>query len=338
MKKSLFTFALAGLALSIQAADPVTVDYDGISVGNYRGWKSSVELTAEDADVTTIVVPAVGGRICFYGVGRDNVIWENQDTFGKTLSTEKKNFQVGGYQIDIGPELRGIPRHKVLWMGEHDHKLVDDYTIETTSAKDPAIDVQLSKRILLDPETGDLGITQTLKNTSDSDVSYCMWDRTLVQGGGYAMFKLNNKSQFKKKWAVRSGDRGKWFYDGDNPDSDQVKLYGNLLVAHCEGPATKIGADTDEGWIAYAWRKYLFVKYFPVYPDQKYTDGGCRVELYFNERFGELEPLSPEVKLAPGESYQFPEFWKIIELKKEIHSHSDARKAAKLIPDSPFGR
>ena len=338
MRRTALIISLLSLAPIQPQAQEAVPDYEGISVGNYRGWSGSIEVSAEDADVTAIVVPAIGGRVCFYGVGRDNIIWERQDTFGKTLSTEPKNFGVGGYQIDIGPELRGIPRHRVLWMGEHSGKAVGDYTIETTSAKDPAIDVQLNKRILLDPETGDLGITQILKNTSQNDVAYCLWDRTLVQGGGYAMFNLNNKSRFKKKWAMRRGQQGNWHYDGDTPDSDNVKIYGDLLVAHCDGPATKIGADTDEGWIAYAWRNYLFVKYFPVYPDKEYTDGGCRVELYWNERFGELEPLSPEVRLVAGESYQFPEFWKIIELKKEVRSHKDARRAAKEIPDSPFGR
>ena len=50
------------------------------------------------------------------------------------------------------------------------------------------------------------------------------------------------------------------------------------------------------------------------------------------------EPLSPEVKLKPGDGYRFPEMWKIIELKDEVTSLKDARKAAKKVPRSPFDR
>ena len=41
----------------------------------------------------------------------ENIIYENPTSFGKTLGNTTTNFWVGGYQCDIGPELRGIPDH-----------------------------------------------------------------------------------------------------------------------------------------------------------------------------------------------------------------------------------
>jgi len=115
-----------------------------------------------------------------------------------------------------------------------------------------------------------------------------------------------------------------------------VRIIKEHLVARCVGPATKIGADSTAGWIAYARGRLLFVKFFPFYADGTYTDGGCTVELYFDERVAELEPLSPEILLQPGQSFTFPEKWVLIQLKEPVNSHEDAVKVIGQIPRSPF--
>jgi hypothetical protein len=117
-----------------------------------------------------------------------------------------------------------------------------------------------------------------------------------------------------------------------------VKILKGVLVAKAEGEATKIGADSDAGWIAYARGRLLFVKYFPYSPKGDYSDGGNSVEVYFDKSVGELEPLSPEVKLKPGESYSFPEKWTLIELNDEVTTFEEARKLVKKVPPSPFKR
>jgi hypothetical protein len=80
------------------------------------------------------------------------------------------------------------------------------------------------------------------------------------------------------------------------------------------------------------------VKYFPYSPKGDYSDGGNSVELYFDKSVGELEPLSPEVTLKPGESYSFPEKWTLIELNDEVTTFEEARKLVKKVPPSPFKR
>ena len=78
------------------------------------------------------------------------------------------------------------------------------------------------------------------------------------------------------------------------------------------------------------------MKYFPYFPKSDYSDGGNSVELYFDPRVAELEPLSPERKLAPGESHTFPEKWALHQLKEEVTTFEQARALVDKIPPSPF--
>lgn len=310
----------------------------GVVSQTYRGWENSLVVEATDVEVKLVVAPAVGGRIVEYSLDGRNILWAPPDIDGLTLAASPKGFATPGHQSDIGPELRGIPRHLLLWLGQHVGDAPRDDTVRVVSAPDPAVGVQLSKEITMEPETGALGIVHRMKNIATTNVSYCLWDRTLCEGGGFAFFPLNKKSRFKAGWALKRKGEGRGFYDGDTPEHPNVKVSGSLLVAKCEGPASKLGADSDAGWIAYARGHVLFVKYFPHDPKGRYTDGGCSVELFFDEGRAELEPLSPEVTLQPGEQYDFPEKWLLVELDRPVTTHEQARALVKRIPPSPFKR
>ncbi|MBI3415419.1 MAG: DUF4380 domain-containing protein [Verrucomicrobia bacterium] len=330
--------SLALVCLVVQlpawAANSAPTPAATIKTNSYTGWSDSLFLNA--AGVQAVVVPAIGGRIVHYSVSGENIIFEIAASAGKTLTNTKTNFWVGGYQCDIGPELRGIPDHPNLWMGAHRGEPYRDNGVKVTSPPDMTVGIQMEKEIVIDPATGDLGITQRMKNVLDRETAFCLWDRTLCKGGGFALLPLNKKSRFAAKWSIRRTIDGKYIYDGDKPASGKVKTLKGVLVAKAEGEATKVGADSDAGWIAYTRGRLLFVKYFPYSPQGNYTDGGNSVELYFDPRVAELEPLSPEIKLRPGESHTLPEKWTLIELDKDVDTFEQARALVKKIPPSPF--
>ncbi len=307
-----------------------------LEIKTYRGWQESIILNA--GRIKTVVVPAVGGRIVFYGFNGENMLFENPASFGKTLAGTSEDFWMGGYQCDLGPELRGIPAHPGLWKGQYEWAARRN-AVKVTSPLDAALGVRLEKEIFIAPDNGDLGITQRLINESGREISFCLWDRTLCVGGGFALIPLNKRSRFKAGWSLYTTVDGKDSYDGDKPASPNVQVLGGVLVAKADGPvATKLGADSDAGWIAYVKGSLMLVKYFPYFPKGNYTDGGNSVELYFYNKVAELEPLSPEFTLKPTERYDFPEKWTLIELGDEISTHQQARELVKRIPPSPFAR
>ncbi|PYI81497.1 MAG: hypothetical protein DME26_19880, partial [Verrucomicrobia bacterium] len=171
---------------------------------------------------------------------------------------------------------------------------------------------------------------------SDKEIAYCLWDRTLCKGGGYALFPLNPKSRFKAHWSIRRQSAGRYSYDGDNPADDRVRVIDGVLVTEAKGLPLKVGADSDAEWIAYARGKLLLVKYYPYFASGDYTDGGNSVEFYCDNRVAELEPLSPESRLKPNENYAFPEKWVLIQLESEVTSPEAARSLVRKIPPSPF--
>jgi hypothetical protein len=299
-------------------------------VTDYKGWEQ-FRLESAGARTVAMIIPTVGGRIVSYGAG-ENILFDNPEYRGKTLeNTAPDTLAQGytGYNLDLGPELRRIPRHLALWMGKYSATSIPS-GVRLASAHDPAVGMSLIKEIRIDPKTGGLEITQVMKNTSEREQSYCLWDRTLCRGGGFAFFPLNPKSGRPGGWSrTREGK----YVEAAHP---LVKVIDGVLVAKAEGDPSKIGADGDAGWIAYARGRQLFVKFYPYFPGGKYTDGGNSVELYFDPKVCELEPLSPEVALKPGEEYAFPEKWMLIPLEREVATHEEARGLASKIPANPF--
>lgn len=75
---------------------PVSAEESGseiirpLEIKTYRGWQESLILNA--GRIKAVVVPAVGGRIVFYGFNGENMLFENPASFGKTLAGTSEDF------------------------------------------------------------------------------------------------------------------------------------------------------------------------------------------------------------------------------------------------------
>lgn len=339
MRKLIVVIALLPAVLGLGAAEPSK--FNDVAVETYGGWKECLVLSG--GDVKAVIVPGVGGRVMSFALNGENILFENPEAWGRTLVNTSNGFWVGGYQCDLGPELRGIPDHKWLWQGPWNWRIPRPATAHVMSDPELSVGVQMDKEFVVDPDSGDLGLTQRMRNIVSNDVSYCLWDRTLCKGGGFAFFPLNKKSRFKAGWAIREGKNvSEYRYEGEKPADPRVRILEGVLVVQAkalpEARELKVGADSDAGWIAYTRGRILFVKYFPVFPGGNYSDGGNTVEFYCSDRVAELEPLSPEILLKPGQNYSFPEKWTFIELEKEVTSYEQARALVRRIPKSPFAK
>ena len=278
-----------------------------------------VEWEAPAAKVVAAANPLVGGRLTTYSLGGENILLKDK-----------------GFQLDIGPEPRKLPAHAAIWSGAYT-VTQGKGSIRLTSELDPALGIRVVKEVGIDPSNGALEIVGKMRNESGREVSYCFWDRTLVEGSGWCLLPTNPKSKFPAKWVLgKRTPTTPWEYDGQNPSHPDMKLMDGVLVVKTGGPEQKVGTDTMDGWIAYARGKLLFVKYFPCYPAGKYTDGGLSLAHYFQPAFSELEPISPEVTLRAGQEYVFPQAWALIPLEKEVSSFEEARALVSRLPKSPF--
>jgi hypothetical protein len=85
-----------------------------------------------------------------------------------------------------------------------------------------------------------------------------------------------------------------------------------LFTADALLPPFKIGYFNPLGWMAYWMDTILFRKTFGVTAGASYPDNNCNAEMYCNDRFVELESLSPLTRLAPGELVNHLETWELL--------------------------
>ncbi len=329
-------FALALLLLAACSGGKAPRVPPQVRIEKHLSADEAIYMEAPDAKVVAVAIPQAAGRIVHFSLDGRNILW-NPDKNGVPQAE-------GGYGLDLGPE-RTIPEHPVLWRQKHLWARLGTNIVNLTSERDPVTGMRVSKQLSMDGATGTLDIVQRMTNVSEQDKSWCFWDRTLCRAGGFTVIPLNEKSRFPAKWVIgaRKVVDGKvdgrwWEYNGVNPSHEAVKVLDGMVVAKSIGREQKIGADSDGGWIAYIHERLLFVKYYPYFPDGKYTDNGLSVAHYFNERLAELEPLSPEVPLRPEAEYLFPERWTLTRLDRDVTTHEEARAVAARIPPSPFSR
>ena len=310
----------------------------GVELRDYTGWANCLFLNASEIAAQAVVVPAVGGRIVHYSLNGTNILLENSASLGATRGVKNEDLFLGGYQCDAAAGGRDLPDHWQLSEGPQHWQADANFSAKVFSGPDSRLGVALDKEFVLAGDTGELGLVQRLRNVSTQPVQYCLADRTICKGGGFVFFPLNKKSRFKAGWAQAREAGGKLFYDGDHPGSSSVSVLDGVLVAQTGGDATRLGADSDGQWIAYARGRLLFVKYYLYSPGGDYGGAGNSVEVYFDRRSTELNPLSPQISLAPGDSLLFPEKWVLMPLDREVTTAEEARRLVPKIPPPPFGR
>lgn len=307
----------------------------GVQFVNYNGWQNSIIIEAYEAEVEVVIVPAIGGRIMRYELYGESILYENKNAYGVTLDDGGNPFFAGGYQFDIGPENRDYPVSVPIWLGKWEVVKTGDYSVHLRSVADPKASAQLEKEIIVDPENGEIGIVQRIKNIGNNELDFSHWDKTVCRGGGFIVMPLSKSSKFPAGWSLRRKVENIYVYDGIKPSSPNVRVLGKFVVAKADENALKIGSDSDAGWIAYILGSTMFVKYFPVVKGGNYYgDNVCFA--FLSDRIVEFGPVSAKKSVKPGESYDFPEKWTLIQLKETVTEFKQARAAGEKIPPSPF--
>jgi len=299
---ALWTELLCLLAMS----SPIGA-FEGVVKVEHRGFRACYRVFNKNAEA--IIVAESGGRVLAYRLDGKNVLYVNPDVSGRSLETEKKWFPADGGCFDIGPETGGIPSHWDMWLGRWEASVTGDREVTLDSPRDPKVGITQQRVFTLDKRSSHLRIRQTMKNVSEEATRYCFWGRSLAPSGGICFLPLNPKSKFARGWA-------KYPLKDENlsaPSDPRVSVRDGYLLIRPRGKGSKFGTDSSAGWMAYFREGLLFAKRYACFADGKYTDGaGFSAEIWIDPNVCELEPLSPEAALKPGESYRFDEHWWIL--------------------------
>ncbi len=295
----------------------------------YRGWSDCYRLS--NGTVEVVVGAESGGRVLEYSLKGKNIIFVDPGQNGKMLEDYKRKwFDPDGGRFDYGPEKVTYKLHDLTWMGPWKATITGEYSLRLVSQLDPSLGVQTTREFTLDKNSSHLAVRQTMRNVSDGDTKWWFWSRTLVKSGGTMLVPLNPRSKLTKGW-------GKYVWkenrvETEHPRDDRIDVREGVLTLRCTGPSAGFGTDASAGWMAYARDDLFFVKRFRHFPKGEYKeDAGFTVRLYTTDHMCELEPVSPQAVLKPGESYSFTEHWWLLNYPSGRERTFDLETAIKLI-------
>jgi hypothetical protein len=304
-------------------------------VRNYKKWGWDAWVLKNDW-VTLAAVPAIGGRIMEYALGRSSLIFTNPDLYGKTVAPRQNQDRpdFGGDRVWPAPrDAWNQPLPPTLDHGVYEavkeHESDEAVTLLLTSPVERwgAPGIRIERRLTLKHNSTKAFFKETLVNESEEDVSWSLWNITqhnVIHPG---------KDDFEHFWAYfpvhaksRYGASGVYFTDMSEGFKGEVApgVYGIQYVPDGQ----KIFSDSHEGWIGFAdhQKQLVTTKTFPNYHGKPYPDNEARAAVYMNQKdlpYLEVQVMGPIVELAPGEATSFSIDWGITQAQHPILDIND---------------
>lgn len=159
--------------------------------------------------------------------------------------------------------------------------------------------------------TGGVRLQHTLRNEGRWPVQLAAWAITQLPPGGVAILPQSN-TPLDDAGLLPNRRLNLWPYTRLSdprlaPQEDFILIHGRADIT----PRFKIGVMNRQRWSAHLGQSYLFCKFTDPHPQQPHPDMGSNTEVYTDNRFLELETLSPLRSLAPGQELAHEEVWKI---------------------------
>lgn len=292
------------LATSVSLA-PAADAPAGTSRISFFGYDDCVALTNEH--VRVVLCHQSGGRVLEYALDGVNAIALDDAGRGWTPGNPNRQGANTGGRFDIGPE-QTVPKRPLLWEGAWTAETPAPCTARLTSQPDASTGVQLVRDFVLDADSSELRVTQTIRNISDRTVEYCHWSRTFGQGSGIVVLPVTEPSRFPNKYVMYQPDGAIQM----RPVDPHIHVEPGRIVIDGVPKYPKLGFDSAAGWFGYAMpNNLLWVKRFPVDSDRVYNEvAGLTVSIWYPDKpMVELEPIGPRERITPGGEASFTETW-----------------------------
>ena len=159
-------------------------------------------------------------------------------------------------------------------------------------------------------------VTHRMRNRGALAIDVTLWALSVLRTGGVAFLPQPPYAPFPEA-LLPARPIVTWQYV---KMSDPRFGWGDRFIRVKQDPAVKapqkIGAFDVVGTVGYASRGELFVKkHAPM--RGAHVDFGCNVEIFTNDRFLELETLSPTQRIGPNETAEHVEQWSILPIAKD---------------------
>ncbi len=217
----------------------------------------------------------------------------------------------GGHRLWVAPE---VP--EITYEPDDDPVLLErnDSTVTLRQLATEAVGIEKAVSITL--SGGQTVLTHTIVNRSDETRDLASWGITQLVTGGTAIIPLSDQPA-DPHGLMPNETVVLWPYTGvaDTPFvmSDRV-----LLVNTVRTSPMKLGVPLSRGWLAYHRGSQVFVKRFEHVDGGRYLDQGASGQCYCNADFLELETLSEQRLVQPGQSVTHREAWELHQVEPGI--------------------
>ena len=236
-----------------------------------HGYNNCLELS--NGACRVVLEPNCGGRVLVYELDGENVLFINPDQNGFIAEpgvwSDPPGKHLSAGRFDVGPE-KIKPDTRIFWYGKWTAEITGKFSARLTSQVSQEEHLQLVRDFVLDPQSSELKVTQTIKNMGDVPRKLCYWSRTFAVGGGICIVPLSQPNRFPTGYIN---------YDAGNIMLFKPELEENIEVS--DGYCTIKGApkrpkfvfDSDKGWLAYITKSNrIFLKKYPFYKDKEYGE------------------------------------------------------------------
>ena len=301
---SLFaTLLLTASIAAAQSGNDAGVPVEPIRTLAFEGWTNVFEL--QNPAMKIIVVPSVGRVALISYKGGDNLL--RLDAGLKDNGESWLNY--GGDWIWPVAQSRWTtmtnsdwppprPLAEMPWTGTAWKDADGTLCCQMAREYGEPINIKVSRLIKLDKEAARFTIRQRIERTAASELPVVLWNISQISGASRVVLPQGPDSMFEK------GVKALLFA---MPDDQRLTSCGHALVYDATEGEHKLCSDSKRSWIA-AQKGGVVIVERATSEDTEGThpDGGCAVEMYSNAGLGysEIETLSVEKKLLPGESLQ----------------------------------
>ncbi len=321
--KIVATFLLSFLAVNyVLAADEATTIE---TIKDYNGWGWQAIVMQNDL-ITVATMPDIGARIMQYDLDGHPSIFINPAEIGKVHAPRQGTwYNYGGYKIWPAPQSRwSWTPPAQLDSGPFTSQIIDD-TADSVSlfVRSPKAvwtkhqdlpGLVIERKTIIYRGTSRVKVVQSFVNTTDSEMSWSIWDVTqsIVHHPGetdysnfWVYFPIKKEgSVFGASGVKTSASSKAW----------KGEVAPGVFGVQFKPEGKKIFADSPQGWIAYVDERdgYAFFKMFDIWEGADYPDDGARNEVWINKNpaYLEVEVVSPIWSIPPNNGIiTFVEEW-----------------------------
>jgi hypothetical protein len=279
---------------------------------DFHGWKA---LRLSNGLVTVIAVPAAGGRILSYQLGKHEFLWADASLYGKTLTgaTDCGGDRPLPVSDDKTATTAAASGLNAPWTGTVTTARGILAEVTLVSPADKASGLQITRVLRLDAGSTHLQVADTLKNLSDKPVKWSPGTATDAIGAPGGKSPQGQVRAYLPVAAATDHPQGFWSLDGTGLGT---LLAGGPVEVTYHGQAGSLAVNDTAGWLALsdATDDSVYARRFTVHTDEDYPGGATAqvaASTYASGAGGYLTLISrgPLQAIAAGSETTFSQDW-----------------------------